>query len=263
MQVTIANADLQTLQQSGMAIGIARASPSPDVASTLAFSLDASEIVGTKVPIALNGGIYCFAATGGCDDFAVVAAQLTSQAAVDRSGVAATGAMFTYEMDSLALKTAGQTPGTLVLRNGGGPADLVLGIAEMFEGAPQLVPTLLRPVGPNLSLVFEDVSSDAYLFTISADVAVGTVLPPSLYLPAEDGDDAPASLTISPGLAVDLSDPDLSVQYDSATGTFSVADAEAALVSAQERNSPWRCRFFSSGRKARRARRTTRRLGPP
>ena len=225
MQVKIDQAGLTYLQANRLAIALARPSPSPDVGSALAFSLDAANVIGRSFAVTVQPELCCFVASGLFKSMQTVTPALLSPA-VDRSAIGDTGAIASFDGSRLELDTSDAVPGMLLLHNGGRSDNVTMGLAETFantaENSTVQAPSLLRAVARNTTWGLDELPLDAWLFTISASTPAGTIVPSQLFVPKPVGKatTAKVSVTASAALRVDLSDATLAVTYDAATRKF-------------------------------------------
>lgn len=226
MRVNIDSSGLAGLQRKKLAIALVRA-PS-DTPAPLAFMLPATSIISSTFTISVEPPARCFAAVGTFGSLQQVVPGLYSDP-LDRSEIGETGTACVFA--SNAISAAPLSPpqaGTLLIENGGDGAlnDLTMGLAETFSNTASNssveAPTLASVVESGFRWEITELPSLAYLFLISDNIAAGTIIPPSFYLPPPSTKASTTSRMVmtTRGLLVDLSDPTLTATYNSRTNSF-------------------------------------------
>jgi hypothetical protein len=226
VQVNLGSDGLGYLQSNNLAIGLARRPSGSAVKSALAFSLPAINIFVSSIAIDMTSDLQFFAAPRSYDDWETIPVSQLLSAPVARASILSSGATCTFDGAGLIATPPASTADTLVVQNSSPNSQVSLGLAETFsnsgDNSSVTGPSLFTNVGVNSKWVLAPMPTIAYIFTISSDVALGTVLPWQLYVPSA----AlvllpPTSFSISNGLAVDLSNSGLMVTYNAETNSFS------------------------------------------
>jgi hypothetical protein len=223
MQINIGSGGQAYLQANDLAIGLARPSPAAGIASTLAFTQPARDLIGTGFTVSMASAFFCFAASGTFRALRTVVPALTSTA-IDRAAVAATGAVCAFRGTRIDVSTSSATPAMLMIENASENDRLTMGLAEEFEtgaGLTPAAPTLLTAVAPGMRLILTEIPTTAFLFVVQAAMPAGTIIPAMMYAPMNLATSGTAgSVTIGQGVLVDLSDENLSVTFNETTNMF-------------------------------------------
>ncbi|MCB8836508.1 hypothetical protein [Aurantimonas sp. VKM B-3413] len=226
MKVSIDKAGLSYLQAQRLAVAIARPQPSPEVGSALVFSLPALDIIGGDFTVAPTPDVQAMAASPTYGNWQRVPLQLTSRV-FSRADVSGPGIVCSFDGTTITATTQDAIAGELLISNDSPTSNLTFGLVETFTNSADnqntAAPSLVRPLDADMRWDLS-LPSAAWVFTLSDDQAVGTIVPPQLYRPKLMAMARRAVSTVAGrALSVDLSDPALAIAYDMKTHAFVLA----------------------------------------
>jgi hypothetical protein len=234
MQVAIDAMGRSYLQSSGLSVAMANALTGTNgLKAPVSYMVPGTSLLADTFTVSWGDGLQAFVSTGTCGDYDVVPISLSS-ATFTRQAVAANGCACRF--DGAAIGVVGQGSPNVVtiayLPPGTGPrpaiaTGLVQAMSDTASNSSQAQsPGFVTSLDPNQTVPMPPPGPLVYVFLLSCNVAVGTIVPPQTYIPSpvaaanrlvQAGD---LGMKIGLGLQVDVSQPSVQIHFDTASKTF-------------------------------------------